>query len=105
PSKENLPRGEVRASRRSRIALRQNPKSQGVWFAPDSPLEGAGFEPSVPRNPSPALGYSLLIMKSLTATDSAPRPRLCDQQAVARWRSCRVEEPLVSTRIGNVKNN
>jgi len=38
-------------------------------FVADSPLERVGFEPSVP----PALGYSLLIMKSLAAEDSAPQ--------------------------------
>jgi hypothetical protein len=48
----------------------------------DSPLEGAGFEPSVPRKTTPAFGYSLLIMKSLSAADSAPqtsplRPASC----------------------------
>jgi hypothetical protein len=36
-------------------------------FAADSSLEGAGFEPSVPRKAKPALGYSLLIIKSLSA--------------------------------------
>ena len=36
--------------------------SPGVKFV-DSLLEGAGFEPSVPRKPRPAIGYSLLIMK------------------------------------------
>src|SRR5262249_45033827 len=48
----------------------------------DSLLEGAGFEPSVPRKARPTLGYSLLIMKSLSAADSAPqtsplRPASC----------------------------
>ena len=43
-----------------------------VEFATDSSLEGAGFEPSVPRKPRLAFGYSLLIMKSLSAADSPP---------------------------------
>jgi len=53
-----------------------------VRFALDSPLEGDRFEPSVPRKAVPALGYSLLIMNSLSAADSAPqtlplRPASC----------------------------
>src|SRR5438874_12524903 len=48
----------------------------------DSLLEGMGFEPSVPLKAARALGYSLLIMKSLSAPDSAPqtsplRPASC----------------------------
>jgi hypothetical protein len=27
-------------------------KRSGCWFAPDSPLEGEGFEPPVPRRDS-----------------------------------------------------
>jgi len=51
-------------------------------FAPDSLLEGDGFEPSVPRKASTGFGYSLLITKSLSAADSAPqtspwRPASC----------------------------
>jgi hypothetical protein len=40
---------------------------------PDSPLEESGFKPSVPRKPVPALAYSVLILKSLSAADSAPQ--------------------------------
>jgi hypothetical protein len=50
----------------------------------DSPLEEAGFEPSVPRKPRPALDYSLLIMKSLSAADSAPRPLLRQPSALGK---------------------
>ena len=64
---------------------------EGFGRETNSLLEEARFEPSVRRKPRPAFGYSRLIMKSLSASDSAPQPRLCDQQAAARWRSRWVE--------------
>ena len=38
----------------------------------DSPLEGARFEPLVPRADKSGLGYSLLITKSLSARGLGP---------------------------------
>src|SRR5207248_3369780 len=64
-----------------------DPAGRGRRFVDDSPLEGMGFEPSVPLKAARALGYSLLIMKSLSAPDSAP------QTSPLRPASCRTLAP------------
>jgi len=82
-SRQILPSGRRRRDRRADTSpVCGTELHDATGFCLDSALEGAGFEPSVPRKPRPAFGYSLLIMKSLSAADSAPqtsplRPASC----------------------------
>ena len=63
-----------------------------IRFAPDSPLEGAGFEPSVPLEYSPS-GSPLVVSADLSTLPSRKRSsqriqRLREPDSNHRFRSC-----------------
>ena len=63
------PRSPPIASSRIALVDRDNPHKE-VRFARDSPLEGGGFEPSVPR-----LRWSSVQLAARDATDATPERR------------------------------
>ena len=52
---------ETRVTRAGEASWPSGPNFNWEEFAPDSPLEGTGFEPSVPREKSPTLCVSVLF--------------------------------------------
>ena len=73
-------------------------------FAPDSPLEGTGFEPSVPRK-APSILAAAALVRAVTANrgdSNAPRMALCQRAGEGSVAALSTARSIFSTVMSGV---